>query len=261
MKFDPPLQQARLIRRYKRFMADVELADGSVITLHCPNTGSMKNCQPAGAAVLYSDSGNPARKYRHTLEAVQVAHGHWAGVNTARTNQLVTEAILGKRIAGLKRYTALRREVIFGDSRFDIALDHADGRQTYIEVKNVTLGPAEDEPDHGVIAFPDAVTERGQKHLLTLMEVVRQGHRAVLFFCVQHTGAKAVRPADEIDLRYGELLRQAVANGVLVVAWKTVVQTAEFRLERPLPVRIGTITRQTGATRASKVRLADRVKR
>jgi sugar fermentation stimulation protein A len=236
MKFDPALQRARLIRRYKRFMADVELADGSVITLHCPNTGSMKNCQPPGAAVLYSDSGNPARKYRHTLEAVQVAHGHWAGVNTARTNQLVAEAILEKRIPGLKRYTTLRREVTFADSRFDMALDHADGTHTYIEVKNVTLGPADDEPDHGVIAFPDAVTERGQKHLLTLMEVIRQGHRAVLFFCVQHTGAKAVRPADEIDPEYGVLLRQATASGVSVMAWRTRISAQEFVLDKAVPV-------------------------
>ena len=236
MKFDPPLQRARLIRRYKRFMADVELADGSVITLHCPNTGSMKNCQPPGAAVLYSDSGNPARKYRHTLEAVQVAHGHWAGVNTARTNQLVAEAILEKRLPGLKRYTALRREVAFADSRFDMALDHADGTHTYIEVKNVTLGPADDEPDTGVIAFPDAVTERGQKHLRTLMEVVRQGHRAVLFFCVQHTGAKAVRPADEIDPKYGALLRQAAGSGVHVMAWRTRISAQEFVLDKAAPV-------------------------
>lgn len=238
MKFDPPLQRAKLIRRYKRFMADVELADGSVITLHCPNTGSMKNCQPAGAAVLYSDSGNPARKYRHTLEAVQVAHGHWAGVNTARTNQLVAEAILEKRIPGLKRYTALRREVTFADSRFDIVLDHADGKHTYIEVKNVTLGPAEDEPDHGVIAFPDAVTERGQKHLLTLMEVVRKGHRAVLFFCVQHTGAQSARPADEVDPKYGELLRKAAASGVDVMAWRTRISAQEFVLDKAVPVNL-----------------------
>jgi len=238
MRFDPPLASARLIRRYKRFMADLELPSGEVITVHCPNTGSMKNCQPAGAAVLYSDSGNPKRKYRHTLEAVQVAHGHWAGVNTGRTNQLVAEAILEKRIPGLKRYTGLRREVTFTDSRFDIALDHADGGLTYIEVKNVTLGPAEDEPDHGVIAFPDAVTERGQKHLLTLMEVVKQGHRAVLFFCVQHTGAQVARPADEVDPRYGKLLRDAIAVGVTVLVWKTTIQPTEFRLERAIGLKL-----------------------
>lgn len=235
MKFDPPLEQAILLRRYKRFLADVRLPDGSEMTVHCPNTGSMKNCAPPGAAVLYSDSGNPARKYRHTLEAVQVAHGHWAGVNTSRTNALVEEALRAKRIDGLKRFTSLRREVKFGDSRFDLALENASGT-TWIEVKNVTLGPADDEPDDGVIAFPDAVTERGQKHLLTLREAVQQGHRAVLFFCVQHTGARAARPADEIDARYGELLRQVAHQGVRIIAWKTHISAEEFLLEREIPV-------------------------
>ena len=237
MIFDPPLQSAHLIRRYKRFMVDVTLADGRELTLHCPNTGSMKNCQPPGALVLYSDSGNPSRKYRHTLEAVQVAHGHWAGVNTTRTNALVAEAIAGRRIPGLKRFQALRREVRFADSRFDLVLDQADGHRTFIEVKNVTLGPSADEPDHGVIAFPDAVTERGQKHLRTLMDVVRQGQRAVLFFCVQHSGARAARPADEVDPEYGRLLREAVAAGVQVMAWKTVMSAREFVLDRAIPVK------------------------
>lgn len=238
MKFDPPLQQGTLVRRYKRFMADIETAAGEQVTIHCPNTGSMRHCQPTGARVLYSDSGNPNRKYRHTWEAVQVAHRHWAGVNTGRTNALVAEAIQAHRVAGLKRFVGLRREVTFGDSRFDIALTHADGRHTWIEVKNVTLGPGPDESDHGVIAFPDAVTERGQKHLSTLMEAVRGGERAVLFFCVQHTGARAVRPADEIDPRYGELLREAVSVGVRVLAWKTRISPREFMLDAPLPVRL-----------------------
>lgn len=235
MKFDPPLEQAILLRRYKRFLADLRLPDGREITVHCPNTGSMKNCAPPGAPVLYSDSGNPARKYRHTLEAVQVAHGHWAGVNTSRTNALVEEALRAKRIDGLKRFTSLRREVTFGDSRFDLALENASGI-TWIEVKNVTLGPADDEPDDGVIAFPDAVTERGQKHLLTLRDAVMDGHRAVLFFCVQHTGARLARPADEIDARYGELLREVSRQGVRVIAWKTRICAEEFVLEREIPV-------------------------
>src|SRR5690606_39599387 len=121
MKFDPPLEQAILLRRYKRFIADLRLPDGSEMTVHCPNTGSMKNCAPPGAAALYSDSGNPARKYRHTLEAVQVAHGHWAGVNTSRTNVLVEEALRAKRIDDLKRFTLLRRDVTFGCSRLYLA--------------------------------------------------------------------------------------------------------------------------------------------
>lgn len=246
MIFSPPLQQAVLRRRYKRFLADIRLADGSEMTVHCPNTGSMKNCAPTGAAVLYSDSGNPARKYRHTLEAVQVAHGHWVGVNTARPNALVAEALQARRVPELAEFAQLSREVRFGDSRFDIALtaSHGDDNNrgakltTYVEVKNVTLGPAPDEPDDGVIAFPDSVTERGQKHLRTLMQVVEQGHRAVLFFCVQHTGAQVMRPADEVDPLYGELLRQAVNSGVTVLAWKTSVSANEFSLQEPIPVRL-----------------------
>lgn len=232
MIFNPPLQQAVLLRRYKRFMADLQLPDGEVITVHCPNTGSMRNCAPAGAQALYSDSGNDKRKYRHTLEAVQVAHGHWAGVNTMRTNALVAEAIEAKRILGLKQFTELRREVKYGDSRFDIALYGSNTR--YIEVKNVTLGPGPDDPDDGVIAFPDAVTERGQKHLRTLMKVVEQGDEAILFFCVQHTGAKQVRPADEIDPKYGQLLREAIKAGVKVLAWKTDISPEEFILSTPV---------------------------
>lgn len=236
MQFEPPLQRARLLRRYKRFLADLALPDGGEITVHCPNTGSMKNCQPANARVLYSDSGNPARKYRHTLEAVQVAHGHWAGINTARTNALVAEALQQKRIPGLKQFASLRREVRFGDSRFDIALDHADGRRTWIEVKNVTLGPGAQEADSGIVAFPDAVTERGQKHLATLMQVAASGERALLFFCVQHTGARQLKPADDIDARYGELLREAARKGVRVIAWRSAISASCFQLEQEIPV-------------------------
>ncbi|WP_111658334.1 DNA/RNA nuclease SfsA [Isoalcanivorax indicus] len=234
MHFDPPLQQGRLLRRYKRFMADILTAEGEPLTLHCPNTGSMKHCTPEGAAVLYSDSGNPKRKYRHTLEAVQVAHGHWAGVNTSRTNALVAEAVLAGQVPEL-RPEGLRREVRFADSRFDLALGGATPH-TFVEVKNVTLGPGPDDPDHGLITFPDAVTLRGQKHLRTLMEVVTTGRRAVLLFCVQHTGAREVAPADEIDPAYGRLLREAASVGVEILAWRTDISPQAFRLAAPVPV-------------------------
>ncbi|MCH8542713.1 MAG: DNA/RNA nuclease SfsA [Alcanivorax sp.] len=248
MKFDPPLRRGRLVKRYKRFMADIITEDGQALTLHCPNTGSMKHCTPDNAPVLFSDSGNPKRKYRHTWEAVQVAHGHWAGINTARTNALVAEAIAGQRVPGLSP-EGLRREVTFGDSRFDLASGGAplggipsggapfDGApDTFIEVKNVTLGGGDDEPDHGLIRFPDAVTLRGQKHLRTLMEVVAGGRRAVLFFCVQHTGAQQVAPADDIDPAYGRLLREAVEAGVEVMAWRTTISPTVFALDAPVPV-------------------------
>ena len=240
MQFDPPLEAVTLLRRYKRFLADVRRADGSEITIHCPNTGSMKNCVLPGVEqpALMSDSGNSKRKYRHTLEAVQVAHGHWAGVNTSRTNALVEEAICAGRIPQLQPQMGVEREVTFGDSRFDLALGERRQPHTYIEVKNVTLGPGPDDPDDGVIAFPDSVTERGQKHLQTLMQVVEQGHRAVLFFCVQHTGAMAARPADEIDARYGALLRMALAQGVEVMVWRVRLSENVFVLENSLPLSI-----------------------
>lgn len=240
MKFDPPLQGVTLLRRYKRFLADVRLADGREITVHCPNTGSMRHCVLPGVEqpALISDSGNPRRKYRHTLEAVRVAHGHWAGVNTARPNALVAEALLAARLSGLAPDSGVEREVTFLESRFDIALGARRSPHTFIEVKNVTLGPGPDEPDHGVIRFPDSVTERGQKHLSTLMEAVHQGYRAVLFFCVQHEGARAAGPADHIDPRYGALLRDAVAQGVEVIAWRTRMSADEFVLHEPVPVTL-----------------------
>jgi len=238
MLFTPPLESVTLLRRYKRFLADVQRQDGSEITVHCPNTGSMKNCvlPEQVQQALISDSGNSARKYRHTLEALQVAHGHWVGVNTARSNRLVEEALRAGLIPELSPADGVEREVKWGDSRFDLALGSRADPHTFIEVKNVTLGPAPDEPDDGLIAFPDAVTQRGQKHLKTLMEVVASGRRAVLFFCVQHTGAQAVRPADELDPRYGELLREAVARGVQVLAWRSQVSAQRFALEAPLPL-------------------------
>ncbi|WP_414430732.1 DNA/RNA nuclease SfsA [Alcanivorax sp. IL3] len=239
MKFSPPLEKVTLLRRYKRFMADVVRADGSEMTVHCANTGSMKNCvlgEPQQA--LISDSGNPKRKYRHTLEALQVGHGHWAGVNTSRPNALVEEAIRAGRVDALSPDTGVEREVKYADSRFDLALGERSDPHTFIEVKNVTLGPAPDDTDDGIIAFPDSVTERGQKHLLTLMDVVASGKRAVLFFCVQHSGALAARPADEIDARYGELLREAVQKGVEVLAWKVALSPDDFRLEKPLPIQL-----------------------
>ncbi|MDY6890919.1 MAG: DNA/RNA nuclease SfsA [Pseudomonadota bacterium] len=240
MQFDPPLETVTLLRRYKRFLADVRRADGSEITLHCPNTGSMKNCVLPGVAqpALISDSGNSKRKYRHTLEALQVAHGHWAGVNTGRSNALVEEAIRAGRIPGLPPHTGVEREVTFADSRFDLALGERQRPHTFIEVKNVTLGPGPGEPDDGVIAFPDAVTERGQKHLQTLLQVVQQGRRAVLFFCVQHSGAKAARVAGEIDPRYAALLRTALAQGVELLAWRVSLSAEAFTLAEPIEYNV-----------------------
>lgn len=235
----PPLQPVTLLRRYKRFLADVRCADGTETTVHCPNTGSMLNCVLGHEqAALISDSGNDQRKYRHTLEAIEVAHGHWAGVNTARANRLVEELIAGRRVAGLDPGDGLASEVVYGDSRFDLALGERAHPHTFIEVKNVTLGPGPDDADDGLLRFPDAVTERGQKHLRTLMDVVASGRRAVLFFCVQHTGATRFAPADAIDPVYGRLLRQARQQGVDVLAWRADINASGVTLVQSLPVEL-----------------------
>lgn len=231
MKFDAPLIQGVLIKRYKRFLADITLADGSELTVHCPNTGSMKNCAEPGSTVWLSDSGNPKRKYRHTWEMVSVGDVAVAGINTGRANGLVKEAILSGRIAELAGYDKLRSEVKYGDenSRIDLLLERA-GEQCYVEVKSLTLGEGE------VGYFPDAVTERGRKHLRELEAMVGQGHRAVLFFCVQHNGVKMAKPADHIDPKYGQALRQAHAAGVEVMAWQCDLSEAEITIARALPV-------------------------
>lgn len=217
------LFSAQLIRRYKRFLADIILPCGETITVHCPNTGSMKNCiQPMGSC-WYSISNSLARKYPQTLEVVTTPDGSLAGINTARSNGLVNVAICSGVITELQGYTTIRREVVYGNekSRIDFLLERED-EKCFVEVKNVTLMDAK-----GQGLFPDAVSERGTKHLRELMQMVREGHRAVLLYCVQHTGIEWVEPADAIDPLYGKTLREAIAVGVEVIAYG-----AEIRPEK-----------------------------
>lgn len=232
MRFDPPLQSGVLIQRYKRFLADVRLADGREITLHCPNTGSMKNCAEPGSRVWFSDSGNDKRKYRHTWELVEVQGGAIAGINTSRANALVQEAIAADRIPELAGYARVRSEVKYGseNSRIDLLLEDDTRPPCFIEIKSVTLG----EGSTGY--FPDAVTERGRKHLRELMAMVEQGNRAILFFCVQHTGVQVVKPADHIDPAYGKQLREAAQSGVEVMAWRWQLSAQGAAVECRLPV-------------------------
>lgn len=236
MRFASPLQEAVLIKRYKRFLADVELPDGSVTTLHCPNTGSMLNCAEPGSRVWYSVAQNAARKYPFTWEIVEVEHRHKVGINTSRANALVQEALSDGVLHMLGGYTSVQSEVVYGSerSRVDFLLSgHAeDDRLCYVEVKSVTLGLGD-----GVGAFPDAVTARGQKHLRELMAMRAEGHRAVLLFCVQHSGIERVLPADHIDPEYGKLLRAARDSGVEVVAFGTEFGEDSMTLRRQLPVK------------------------
>ncbi|WP_444919910.1 DNA/RNA nuclease SfsA [Microbulbifer sp. CnH-101-G] len=232
MKFSPPLQKATLLRRYKRFLADVEMADGEMFTIHCPNTGSMKNCWVEGGACWYSDSGNPKRKYRHTLEICTTPDGALAGVNTGRANALVEEAINSGVVSELQGYESLRREVRYGDenSRIDFLLS-GDAGDCYVEVKNVTLA---DGP-RGY--FPDAVSARGAKHLRELQKLAESGVRAVLFYCVQHSGIESVAAAREIDPVYAKALDSAVSAGVQVLAYKAQMNATEIVLSEALPFR------------------------
>lgn len=235
----PLWQVADLLKRYKRFMVDVRLADGRVITLHCPNTGSMKNCVLPSTPCWYSTSENPKRKYPHTLEVVTTPGGHLAGVNTARANLLVELAIAAGVIEELRGYTTVRREVVYGveKSRIDFLLEGSDTdpRPCYLEVKSVTLMDAA-----GQGLFPDAISDRGSKHLRELKAMVQQGYRAVLLFCVQHTGIEWVEPADGIDPIYGRHLRDALAAGVEVLAYQAAIDTTlgSITLVKKLPVRV-----------------------
>jgi sugar fermentation stimulation protein A len=231
------LHPAQLLRRYKRFLADLRLPDGREITVHCPNTGSMKNCVVENSPCWYSLSDSKTRKYPQTLELVTTPGGHIAGINTARTNVLVESALNKGVISELAGYGLQRREQVYGNekSRIDFLLeDHKDdARRCYLEVKNVTLMEAE-----GQGFFPDAVSDRGSKHLRELMGVVQQGQRGVLLFCVQHTGITQVSPADYIDPVYGRTLREAVAAGVEALAYGAIINPGEslIELSRPLSV-------------------------
>ncbi|MBT1444407.1 DNA/RNA nuclease SfsA [Shewanella sp. JM162201] len=230
MKYPEPLTEAILLKRYKRFLVDVRLADGSEITLHCPNTGSMKNCLYPGKQVWFSTSDNPKRKYASTWELAEDDNGNLIGINTGRANALAEEAIASGLIKELSHYSSIRREVKYGseNSRIDLLLSADNSPDCYIEVKSCTLL----EGKQGF--FPDAVSARGQKHLRELMEMVRLGHRAVLLFVVQHQGIKAVAPADHIDAQYGILLRQAIDVGVEVLAYGCEMDNEGLILSIPL---------------------------
>ena len=231
MLLPSPLYAGTLICRYKRFLADVQLADGTIVTAHCPNSGSMKGCNAPGSPVYLSRSDNPARKLAYTWELVY-SDGFWAGINTGLPNRLTREGIENGTVAELQGYDRIRPEVPYGTrSRIDLLLEGTTGR-CYVEVKNVTLVDGERA------LFPDAVTERGQKHLRELMEVVRQGDRGVIFFVVQRGDGNAVAPADAIDPEYGRLLRQAVASGVEALAYRALVTPEEIRLVERLPVSL-----------------------
>lgn len=234
MQFDPPLKPARLIARYKRFLADVVTPEGETLTIHCANTGAMTGCATPGDTVWYSTSHSVTRKYPHSWELTETQQGHWICVNTLRANQLVREALARAALPELSAYSHCQAEVKYGTekSRIDFLLQ-AEGRSNcYIEVKSVTL------LQHGKGYFPDAVTARGQKHLRELSTIVAEGHRAVMLFAVLHTGIEDVSPARHIDAHYAELLVQAQRCGVEVLAYQAQITPEQMLLTRAINVSV-----------------------
>jgi len=228
VKLPAPLIEGRLVRRYQRFLADIELADGSVVTAHTPNTGSMQQCAVPGHRVLISTADNPARKLRYTLELIRVGD-FWVDTHTHRTNRVVEEGLRGGAIPELAGYR-VTPEVKFGASRLDFGLER-EGERCFVEVKNVTLCCTPQ-----VACFPDAVSERGQKHLRELLAARQLGHRAVIFFLVQRGEATAFTAADAIDPVYGRLLREVTAAGVEALAYKSIVSPGDNRVGARIPV-------------------------
>lgn len=233
MRFSPELEQGRLIIRYKRFLADIETDSGELLTIHCPNTGSMLNCMMPGGRVWFSRSSDPKRKLPGTWEISETPQGRFACINTGRANTLVEEALRAGVISELNGFTALKREVAYGQekSRVDFRLGYPDGH-VYLEVKSVTLGFDES----AVAAFPDAVTQRGARHLRELAALAREGVRSVLLYCVNLTGIESVRPAQEIDPAYALALKDAMDAGVEVLAYGVHLDPQEVRIDRRLQV-------------------------
>ncbi|MCR9094651.1 MAG: DNA/RNA nuclease SfsA [bacterium] len=224
--------RGRLVKRYKRFLADVVFEDGREVTVHCPNPGSMQGTQAPGSAVRCSTSDNPKRKLRHTLEMIRVGRA-WVGLHAAKANDAARRALESGAYSPFAGYTTIRPEVKTDEgSRFDFRLEGhaASDAPCWIEVKSVTLCAER----HA--RFPDAVTERGRRHLEHLMARKAAGERAALLFVVQRADADDVAPADDIDPAYGRALREAARAGVEIHALSARVTADRIRLERVLPV-------------------------
>ena len=197
------------LRRYKRFLVDILLDNGEMITAHCTNTGSLKSCLIENAPVVVSKANNTRRKTKYTWEMIKVG-GTWVGVNTQRANEIAFELLKQNKIKGFENLKFLKREVKFDSSRFDIYAE-SDREKIFIEVKNVTYR----EGDFAL--FPDAETKRGQKHIEQLLEAKEKGFRVALFFIIQRDDVKLFKAADEIDPIYSKLLLKAYRNGVEIL--------------------------------------------
>lgn len=231
MRFQTPLESAVLIRRYKRFLADVRLADGREVVAHCANPGSMMGLAEEGMRVWVEPNDDPKKKLKYGWRLVEHGSGAFTGVDTGRANAVVREALEAGAVPELP-FEMLRAEVKYGaGSRVDFLLEG--GGLTYVEVKSVTLSR-----QAGLAEFPDSVTARGLKHLHELAAMVEEGHRAVLFFLVQRTDCTRVCAAADIDPAYAAGLAEAVAAGVEVMAYSCAISPHEIRLNAPLPVAL-----------------------
>jgi sugar fermentation stimulation protein A len=234
MKFKSPLVRGRLIKRYKRFLADVRLDDGRDVTASCPNTGSMLGLCDPGMAVWLSQSDSATRKYAHTWELVELGQGKartYVGINTGHPNTIVAEAIAAGRIEALAGYASLRREVKYGQSsRIDLLLEDPAKGTAYVEIKNVHL-----LREVGLAEFPDSKTERGVKHLAELTDMVRAGHRAVMVYLIQRGDARRFRTARDIDPKYAEALAAARAAGVEAYAAVCRITPEAIEVDTVLP--------------------------
>jgi len=232
MQFPKPLIHGKLIKRYKRFLADIELDSGEIVVAHCTNSGSMKTCIENGADVYLTYVDDPKRKTKYTWEMIYI-NGDWVGINTGIPNLLVYEAIRDQEIEGLDFYTKVRRELKFEDSRFDVFAKN-EQESCFIEVKNVSMKVG----DHA--RFPDSVTTRGKKHLETLMRVKAEGMRAVMFYVIQRSDISIFGPAWDIDPNYAEALKKAVDSGVEVFAYQAKVDPEGIELVKQLPIDLNT---------------------
>lgn len=228
MHFNTPLTHGKLIKRYKRFLADIQLDDGEVITAHCPNTGTMLSCSTPGSAVYLSLSDNPKRKYPHTLEMVQ-DNETWVGVNTSQTNKLVIEAIKKGQILEFTNIDSIKAEVKTSQkSRLDLLVRRGE-QNIYVEIKNCSLAI------DGCAMFPDAVTTRGTKHLNELIRLKKEGFDSCIFFLVQRMDADRFAPATQIDPIYARTIEQAEKEGVQILVYQAEVNPGGIEVKRSLP--------------------------
>ncbi len=231
MEFAAPLIPGRLLRRYKRFLADIELASGEVVTAHCANPGAMTGLNMPGLKVWVEPNDDPKRKLKYGWRLIEFEN-HWAGIDTAVPNRVVGEALRERRIPELADYTAIRPEVRYGaNSRIDFLLTGAGLPEAYVEVKNVHL-----MRQPGLAEFPDSVTRRGAKHLDELAAMAAQGHRAVMLYCVQRTDCDRLALAADLDPGYAAAFARARNAGVEALAWNCAITVQGIALDRPVRI-------------------------